>query len=567
MLEVSIGIYKPSKRESRTRALDFYPSPFLLSAKLLIRALLPARWPIPGFARYGQIPRFLSGIACHVFDPKTGTIRSNPSVDAIVSIRQICYFFKKYLPADDRAAQLAHQAVKDFGSTDSEIRDVDLSRLSRFRRVCSFVLPGLNFVQDYKCKHGPGAVMEGYSPNQKWDEVYHGLLDYDPRLCFVGYDLPASLLADRYYEVESLHDDSPGPCAKLVTVPKSCTALRTITVEPCLNQFVQQGLNNALRREICKCKILKQCLTLDSQTPNQVLALEGSLSGDWCTIDLSSASDRLSLQTVMAAFADRPRFLEALLASRTPSVKVGSDTITLKKYAGMGNATTFPIQSVVFACLALTAITSSTERLTIGHVCDAARYVRVFGDDIIIRTEHYQVVADWISSFGLKINQGKTFKEGFFRESCGVDAYKGNDVTPVYLRYDPDLTSTNPEAFASLVSTSNQMWLRCYYETSNCLRSICEKVHTLPLVPQNSSGLGWHTRQDLSTGQRWSNTLHRFECRTYVPTSSRQKDELDGYPALLKFYHNPRLAEDDDEHLRSSVRRFSIKLRKRWVQS
>jgi len=258
---------------------------------------------IPGFSRNGQIPKFLSGIARHIFDTKTGILRSDASLDAIVSIRQVLYFFKKFLPADDRAAKLTRLALKDFEDTDSEIRDVDLSRLSRFGHVCSFVAPGLEFVQDYECKHGPGAVLEGYTSNQKWSEVYHGLLDYDRRLCLVGYDLPASLLADQYYDSNDLQDDSPSPCAKLVTVPKSCSALRTITVEPCLNQFVQQGLNNALREEIRKDKILRQMLTLDSQEPNQVLALEGSLSGNWCTIDLSSASDRLSLQVVMMAFA------------------------------------------------------------------------------------------------------------------------------------------------------------------------------------------------------------------------------------------------------------------------
>jgi len=299
---------------------------------------------IPGFSRNGQIPKFLSGIARHVFDTKTGRLRDNPSIDAIVSMRQVCYLFKKYLPGDDRAAQLHRQAIRDFETVDSEIRDVDMSRLLRFGHVCSFVMPGLDFIQDFDCRHGPGAVLEGYTPNQKWLEVYHGLLDYDRRLCLVGYDLPSSLLADRYYETDDLQDDPSSSCAKLVTVPKSCSALRTITVEPCLNQFVQQGLNNALRVEIRKCKILSQCLTLDSQVPNQVLALEGSLSGDWCTIDLSSASDRLSLQVVKAAFHNRPRFLEALLASRTPNVNLDSNVITLKKYAGMGNATTFPVQ-------------------------------------------------------------------------------------------------------------------------------------------------------------------------------------------------------------------------------
>jgi hypothetical protein len=273
------------------------------------------------------------------------------------------------------------------------------------------------------------------------------------------------------------------------------------------------------------------------------------------------------LQVVKAAFANRPRFLEALLASRTPGVKVGSNTLTLKKYAGMGNATTFPVQSFVFAALAITAITQSEKYLTSGKVSNAARCVRVFGDDIILKREHFQAFADWIKSFGLMINQGKTFVEGNFRESCGVDAYKGHDVTPVYLRYDPELASTDPAAFVSLVSTSNQLWMKGYYEASNYIREICEKIRHLPLVRSDCSGIGWHTRQNVSEFSRWNKTLQRFEVRTFVPSGLRREDRLDGYPALMKFFHLPRLGEDDPEHLSASVQRFNMKLRRRWVQA
>jgi len=554
-----------------------------------------------GFTSNGQIPRLFSGIVTHIFDTKTGTLRSNPPVDAITSIRQVCYFFKKYLPGDSRAHLLETKAFEDFESTDMEIRDVDMSRISRFGHVCSFVLPGLDFVQDFKGRHGPGAVLEGYAPNQKWKEVYQGLLDFDPRLLNIGYDLPASLLSD-WHSADSVPPyDLTSLCARLVTVPKTCTALRTITVEPCLNQFVQQALNIVLRQHIADDPILRCSLTLNSQRPNQELAIEGSLTGDWCTIDLSSASDRLSLQVVKAAFASRPRFLEALLASRTPNVKVGSNTITLKKYAGMGNATTFPVQSLVFALLAITAITQSEKSLTSGKLIDVARCVRVFGDDIIVRREHYQDVADWINSFGLKINQTKTFNEGNFRESCGVDAFRGHDVTPVYLHCDPDSTVAEPSSLVSLVATSNQLWRKCYYETSDFIkRKVESSANPLPYVGTESVGLGWQDRWNHFTIQRWNRDLHRFEFRTYVPVADKQLDVLDGYPALLKFWHSTMECPSeemfglrnqgmdvfspspndagassilslertiDEDHLTHSVRRFRSKLRKRWVQS
>jgi len=522
---------------------------------------------VAGFASDGAIPKFLQGMLRHVFDAKTGTLLSEPSVECINSIRQVCYLFKKFLPESDRAEKLHKAAVRDFESVDREIADIDSLRLKRFADVCTFSLLELEFAQEHRCKHGPGAVLEGYSPNQKWRNVYQSLLDFDSRLIETGYDLQASLMSEDLPSDSPLPNDFVVPSGRLVTVPKSCSALRTITVEPCINQFIQQGLNATLRDAIKRDPIACRSLTLDSQEPNQVLAIEGSQTGDWCTIDLSAASDRLSLQTVEAAFASKPRFLKALKMSRTPTVEIDGNIIHLKKYAGMGNATTFPVQSYVFAMLAITAITSKDKYLTNGRLVRAARRVRVFGDDIIVRKSDYQDVVDWITSFGLKINRTKTFSEGNFRESCGVDAYRGVDITPVYLRYDPALISSDPSAFVSIVSTSNQLWLKCYYKASECLKQLADSLKKLPLVEQCSEGLGWHTRQNAWQFQRWNCQLHRFEVRTYVPAVSKRKDILDGYPALMKFFHSPRIAEFDPEHLSVSPRRFTLKLQRRWVRA
>lgn len=523
---------------------------------------------IAGFARNGEIPKLFSGILVHIFDTKTGVLKETVDPGYISSIRQICYFFKKYLPSTVRNELLEWEAKRDFERTETAMGGLCAPLIETLGRVCDLLIPELDEFQDSKCKHGPGAVLEGYTPNQKWQEVYNRLLDFDGRLMRVGYDLPAYLLAENGPSLESNQNDLPDLCAKLVMVPKSCSALRSITVEPCMNQFVQQGLNHILRDEIRKCVVLRNSLTLNRQEPNQELALEGSRTGEWCTVDLTSASDMLSKELVELVFRKKPRFLEALMSCRTPKVMINSRELSLKKFAGMGNATTFPVQSVVFASLAIASILQSDKSLTLEKLARAARCVRVYGDDIVIKAEHYSGLADWINSFGLKINQGKTFSVGNFRESCGVDAYKGVDVTPVYLRYDPGITSPDPNALLSLVSTSNQLWLKAYYKTSESLKKLVEShLGVLPLVPLTSQALGWHTRQDVRSGQRWSSTLHRFEVRSYVACPIRRKDRLDGYPALIKFFHSPQIAEYDKDHLGTSVRKFNVKLRKRWVQA
>jgi hypothetical protein len=392
-----------------------------------------------------------------------------------------------------------------------------------------------------------------------------GLSDLDHRLESIGYDVPYGLYHDRLSRTD-VSDVPTSNFAKLVTVPKTCSSLRTITVEPVLNQFVQQGYNALLRKEIERCSVMSRCLTLTSQEPNQKLALEGSLTGAWVTVDLSSASDRLSTHLVKAAFKHRPRFLKGILDCRTPLVDLGQNkTLELQKYAGMGNATTFPVQSYCFALIALCSMIGTHEEVSIRKLEALASNVRVFGDDIIIRQRHFPAFASWIASVGLEINQSKTFSRGNFRESCGMDAYKGFKVTPIYLRDDPANSSTDANSFVGLVSTCNQLWLQGLYETSNCLKRVLDRVRTLPLVRQNSSGLGYFTHQNLCESQRWSPTLHRFEVRTYVPTPVRVKDKIDGYAALFKFFHAPKSAEYDKNHLESSVRRFTINLRKRWL--
>jgi len=531
----------------------------------------------------GAIPRLFSGMFCEIFDPNSGDYKSNASVEYVSIIRQLCYFCKKFTPTDDVNQQLASEARASFVQCDNEISGIAGFRADHIAHIASFVLLSLDDFQELDCRHGPGAVMEGYKPNQKWSALYSRLFDLDDRLISVGYDVVSFLHCDHEFQFD-YHDTSLVESAKLVTVPKSSTALRTITVEPMLNQFVQQGLNTHLRKEIERCPVMRNCLTLPTQEPNQKLALEGSLTGEWVTIDLSSASDRLSTKLVELAFAPRLRYLSALLGCRTPSVNMGCNTLVLRKYAGMGNATTFPVQSYVFALVALASMVPLHKKVTIGMLQLLARNVHVFGDDIVIKREYFSGFADWIESCGLKINHKKTFSKGDFRESCGVDAFKGHKVTPVYLRHDPDTTSTEAEAFVGILSTSNQLWLQCMYSTSAYLDGFLNKRIRLPLVRRDSAGLGYHTRQNVSTSQRWSSTLHRFEVRTLVPSPVRAKDRLDGLPALIKYFHHSNSENGgstdrkqylhtlypkahDGEHLQSSVRRFNLNLRKRWVPS
>jgi hypothetical protein len=79
------------------------------------------------------------------------------------------------------------------------------------------------------------------------------------------------------------------------------------------------------------------------------MAKEGSVSGEIATIDLSDASDRVSLALVEELFGFNPGFLRFLKLSRSPFAQLpGGELVLLNKFASMGSALTFPVEAMVF---------------------------------------------------------------------------------------------------------------------------------------------------------------------------------------------------------------------------
>jgi hypothetical protein len=305
---------------------------------------------------------------------------------------------------------------------------------------------------------------------------------------------------------------------------------------------------------------------------NQKLALEGSLTGQWATIDLKSASDLLSQKLVKSVFGHHTRFHEYLMDSRSPFVYTGASNapdVSLGKFAGMGNATTFPVQSICFAVVCIAAIlTNWGIKPSAGSVKRASRLVRVYGDDIIVHSDHAHQVVKWLHDVGLKVNVKKSFLEGNFRESCGTEAYGGVEITPLYIRYWPHQIDESPSVCAHLVSLSNQLWMQGLYSTSNYLKDVVEEHlgSALPLVSSQSGSLGWHTRQDAVEPHKWCNNTHQFLTRTFALKPVKTRDRLDGYAALLKSLLTPLLGRDKD-HLERTTKRYQNRLVRRWVPS
>jgi hypothetical protein len=208
------------------------------------------------------------------------------------------------------------------------------------------------------------------------------------------------------------------------TVPKSVSEKRTIEIGPSIATFVQQGYDGFIRRLLHD----EWGLDLQNQAPNQELARQGSIAGEKpnspCTIDLSSASDRISFGVVAMLLPSA--WVRTLMRYRAKVVRLPDGTLhTMEKFSSMGNALTFSLQTLIFAAVVRSIL---RERGSEG-----SRW-RVYGDDIIVPYRIYDDVVYRLELLGFQVNKTKSFSRGFFRESCGGDFLHGTNVRPFYLK-------------------------------------------------------------------------------------------------------------------------------------
>lgn len=205
-------------------------------------------------------------------------------------------------------------------------------------------------------------------------------------------------------------------------VPKSAKEQRTILKEPALNTMVQGAQGRVILKRLRAVGV-----DLKDQRNNQRLALEGSLTGALATLDLSSASDTISIGVVEHLLPHM--WFEFLAIARTGNAYLPLKDKTelhwrLEKFSTMGNGFTFPLESLVFYGLAWAT----------ADAVDPGSPVSVYGDDIIVSSKAYPLLCDVLHSCGFKVNKTKSFASGPFRESCGKDYLSGIDIRPVYVK-------------------------------------------------------------------------------------------------------------------------------------
>lgn len=217
--------------------------------------------------------------------------------------------------------------------------------------------------------------------------------------------------------------------SRLSFVPKTTAISRTICTEPICNMLFQKGIAAVLTR------LIRRSCGIDLRTQpdkNRELARLGSIDGRFGTIDLSSASDSMSLSLVREMF---PRHVyDMLVMSRSPMTVLPDGTeVELHMISSMGNAYTFPLQTLLFAALVYGAYRVRGIHLSRPGEHSLGNFA-VYGDDIIVLEEAYDLTVRLLSLCGFSVNIDKSFNEGLFRESCGHDYYHGHNVRGVYIQ-------------------------------------------------------------------------------------------------------------------------------------
>lgn len=547
-----------------------------------------------GVTRNRRGPVFLRELFNKVFDNDM-VLRNDPCVDAITFLRQICFCCKKLrleCPQSkleetlDEFFQIEAGLPPSYPNTwDSDIPewlprcghplwgDQDLVRTDLFedtkrssvdwsllraiaRRVTSSI--GEPDWWSLTPKHGPGVVSEG--PVVKYD------FPYWPKKLDLWFPY------DWFGSGDLNHREPPSsrePSSRLIAVPKSMKGPRLICAEPTAHQWIQQCIWRWLEARVIQSPYLSDSITFRSQENSRKRALNASIDRKHCTIDLSSASDRISTRLVEYIFQGSS-ILDGLHACRTRSLSQNlterhGSLCVLRKFSTMGSAVTFPIQSILFAILTVFSMAYSQGKkvsdLTDNTLKGMFREITVFGDDIIAPREYLSAITEVFTSCGLKINSSKTFSDGYFRESCGMDAYKGYDVTPAYL-LEP--YGDSPTSMASVVEASNNFFSKGYWRTAYAIESsipISERK-LLHIGSMDDGTFGLRSFCGTSTDHLrmgWDSSLQRMYSISLQITSKVRVVRGRGEACLSQYFFE----KPDPLYAWSSGQASSVRLRKR----
>lgn len=529
-----------------SEGLSFLTKTLPKLGKALDLGLVNSRFQLPREFKHSHgnrsIPAFLQAYFNLVFC-EDGLLLDAAPPEAVSHLRQVLFFAYKlelpYQPLIERSV------IERFKETDDELENVVFSSeteeiLSLAARITKSVFKGFD-PKDILPRHGPGAVATGEKLEEKWvfSRLYSKIHQYYPYYTYFmcGWGLEAADRRDWYLAMQRLESG----VARVVLVPKDSRGPRLISAEPLEYQWIQQGLGRKIATHLESINLLTRGrVNFTNQEINRNLALSNSVTGKLATLDLKDASDRVSLELVRRVFKDSPNLLRALEATRSEATTLpNGEIVKLRKFAPMGSALCFPVEAYCFwVLLVASAVFKARMPLRL-----AARSFYVYGDDLIVPTALADQCMQALESVGLVVNRDKSCITGNFRESCGMDAFRGVPVTPLRLKKQYSDRPTDGTVLSSYSALANALTERGYDEAANLIWSRLES--TFGVIPYGTALSSFPCKVLPSPVQaevrnlklfksRWNRRYQRVEFRLLTVLPVRKESKLDGWTRLLR---------------------------------
>jgi hypothetical protein len=404
--------------------------------------------------------------------------------------RQVNEFTKKYLSESSDQSVLEEQAFDTFlkvnahmAEVNTELRDyfseLELRTINqhtlpvdaiflRARAACHAVLGNDITLEDVflRAKHSSGSSQgvpyNNTSPERKFTypmtvtERAKPLMDM-----YFSWDssLDEAVRIAHFSSLSSVSPENPPPKigryryvsgSRATTVDKDNRKRRFISIEATCNMFLQQGLMCCLVERLAKVGLV----LAELPELHRNLARESSISLKNATIDMTNASDCDAVELLRFLLPEAWFALVWDLRSDTTSIK--NEEVELHMISTMGNATTFPLETLVFWALGVAAVQSETNSRSLFATYEQQKSVSVFGDDCVVPTRLAPLFMEICESVGFIVNEEKSFYDTTFkfRESCGGDFLAGYDVRPFYLKSPTSVKRSALEPWLYIIGNS-----------------------------------------------------------------------------------------------------------------
>lgn len=341
----------------------------------------------------------------------------------------------------------------------------------------------------YDCKvvgplipqHGPGVVADV--------DVHNKLEKYQTMKCDARIEHLLSRRGLGTNDFNPLATVGKDRINRFISVPKNWKKRRTISAEPVGLQYFQQAIRHELYARLEADPWWGRRVKFSDQQRSRMLALRASATQSHATIDLSSASDSVTLALVRRVFGNT-ELARWLLATRSTATLVGDELISnVRKFAPMGSAVCFPVETMIFTLVAELAIRDSVCTL------DTERIPIVYGDDIIVPYYAAECTITYLNVLGFSVNVEKSYTTGWFREACGMEAWGGYEITPFRFKElcKSCLHQWNQiayEEYSRVVDMVNTLELFGAHATARGILAVAGNAHIAGLRQRNANGWG-----------------------------------------------------------------------------